>query len=71
MTGAEFIRAMRELGRKRGLPVEVETSHGKGSHVRIWVGERATLVKDRKKELPRPMLKGMLKDLGLSERDLP
>jgi mRNA interferase HicA len=49
MTGAEFLRAMRRLGRQRGVEVWFVTRHGKGSHGTLYFGERKTIVKDRKK----------------------
>jgi mRNA interferase HicA len=70
MTGAEFLRAMRRLGRQRGVEVRFVTRHGKGSHGTLYFGERKTIVKDRKKELSRALLADMLRQLGLEPRDL-
>ena len=70
MTGAEFLRAMRRLGRQRGVEVRFVTRHGEGSHGTLYFGERKTIVKDRKKELSRALLADMLRQLGLEPRDL-
>jgi mRNA interferase HicA len=42
----EFIRAMRKLGRRRGVEVRFVTWRGKGSHGTLYYGERKTIVKD-------------------------
>jgi mRNA interferase HicA len=63
MTGAEFIRAIRKLGRRRGVEVRFVTRRGKGSHGTLYWGDRKTIVKDRKKELSRrddPDLAGVI-----------
>jgi mRNA interferase HicA len=69
MTGAEFIRAMRRLGRRQGIEVRFVTRRGKGSHGTLYFGERKTIVKDRKKELSRGLLTDMLRQLGLDPGD--
>jgi mRNA interferase HicA len=70
MTGAEFIRAVRRLGRQRGVEVRFVTRRGKGSHGTLYFDNRKTIVKDRKKELSRGLLGDMLGQLGLDLRDL-
>jgi mRNA interferase HicA len=69
MTGAEFIGAMRRLGRRHGVEVRFVSRRGKGSHGTLYFGERKTIVKDRKKELSRGLLTDMLRQLGLDPRD--
>ena len=68
--GAEFFRKVQKAGRQRGLPVRFVASRGKGSHGTLYLGEAFTTVKDRKKEIGPGLLKAMLKDLGLTARDL-
>lgn len=51
MLGSEFERRIRKVGRKRGVPVSFDSSHGKGSHGRLYFGGRFTTLKDRKKEI--------------------
>ena len=70
MPGGEFERKIRALGRKRGLAVSFDRGHGKGSHGRLYYGERFTTLKDRKKEIGPGLLSAMLDQLGLSKRDL-
>ena len=63
MTGGEFERKIRKLGRKSGVPVSFDSSHGKGSHGRLYYGDRFTTLKDRKKEIGPGLLKAMLDQL--------
>ena len=70
MRGAEFIRKVQKAGRQRGLSVRFIASRGKGSHGTLYFGAAFTTVKDRKKEIGPGLLKAMLKDLGLTDRDL-
>jgi mRNA interferase HicA len=70
LTGQEFLAALRRTGRRNGVPVAVDNKKGKGSHVTVYYGNRSTTLKDRKKEIPRPLLKTMLRHLGLREEDL-
>lgn len=66
----DFVRAVTRLGRKCLVPVRLDEGRGKGSHITLYYGERFTVVKDRKKELPKGLLHKMLKQLGLSLEDL-
>ncbi len=70
MTGAEFIRCVRKIARVRGVEVRFASRHGKGSHGRLYYGERFTTVKDRKKEIGPGVLRKMLTDLRLSPGDV-
>ena len=55
MTGDEFIKCIRRLGRERGVTVRFEPRKGKGSHGRLYFGHRFTTMKDRRKKIrPRP-----------------
>jgi mRNA interferase HicA len=67
--GAEFIRKVQKIGRQRGALVSFLASRGKGSHGTLYLGPAFTTVKDRNKEIGPGLLKAMLKDLGLTERD--
>lgn len=40
MNGANFIKRVRELGKQRGVEVRFVKMHGKGSHGRLYYGER-------------------------------
>ena len=70
MTGDEFVRRIRALGRERGVVVRFETRAGKGSHGRLHVGDRFTTLKDRRKEIGPGLLAAMLRQLGLSREDI-
>jgi len=70
MKGAEFIRAVQRIGKVRSVSVRFEARHGKGSHGRLYYGDRFTTVKDRKKELSEGLLNAMLAQLGLNKKDL-
>jgi mRNA interferase HicA len=70
VNGAQFIRRIRKLGRKRGISVEVVTSRGKGSHVTLLFGSRFTTVPGHRGDLPKGTLAAMLKELGLALSDL-
>ena len=70
MLGSEFERRIRKVGRKRGVPVSFDSSHGKGSHGRLYYGDRFTTLKDRKKEIGPGLLNAMLDQLGLTKYDL-
>lgn len=51
MTGNEFIRRVRRIGRERGVTVRLDTERGKGSHATRYYGRRFRVVKDRRKEI--------------------
>ena len=69
MTGADFIRKVRRMARRSGIPVRFESRRGKGSHGRLYYGSRFTTVKDRRKEIGPGLLRKMLRDLGLEDID--
>jgi mRNA interferase HicA len=46
--GHEFERKIRKIGRSRGVPVSFDSGHGKGSHGRLYYGNRFTTLKDRR-----------------------
>ena len=70
MTGEELVRRVRRLGRQRGVAVRFEPRTGKGSHGRLYYGERFTTVKDRRKEIGTGLLAAMIRQLGLSRDDI-
>lgn len=70
MTGSEFERRVNKLARRNGMPVSFDVGHGKGSHGRLYYGDRFTTVKDRKKEIGPGLLKAMLDQLGLTKEDI-
>ena len=70
MTGDEFVRRIRALGRGRDVAVRFDARRGKGSHGRLYFGDRFTTVKDRRKEIGSGLLAAMLRQLGLSQEDI-
>ena len=70
MTGAEFVRRMRRLGRKHGVAVEFRAERGKGGHGTLYYGPRFTLVRSLRDELKPGTLRAMLRQLGLGPNDL-
>ncbi len=66
MNGNEFLKFVRREARRRGLgPVELITARGKGSHITVRLGDRFTVLKDRKKEISKGLLSALLRQLGL------
>ncbi len=70
MTGDEFVRRVRKLGRERSIPVRFEPRRGKGSHGRLHLGDRFTTVKNRRKEISPGLLTAMLRQLRLTRDDI-
>lgn len=70
MTGRELIRRLRALGRARGVHVRFDARRGKGSHGRLYFGDRVTTVPDVGRELRAGTLRAVLRDLGLRPEDL-
>ncbi len=48
------------------MPVRFDPRPGKGSHGRLYYGERYTTLMDRKKEISRPLLHRMCRQLGIT-----
>lgn len=69
MTGRQFIARARRWAHARNLQVRFVASEGPGSHGTIYVGERKTTVKDRKKEIGKGLLAKMLGDLKIEKND--
>ena len=70
MKGAELIKKIRALGRRRNVPVRFDPKPGKGSHGVLFFGGRRTTIKDRKQEIGRGLLADMLRQLGIRKDDL-
>lgn len=70
MRAGEFRQKIESLGKKRGVGVRFDPRHGKGSHGRLYYGDRFTTLKDLKKEIGPGLLAQMLDDLGLEKKDL-
>lgn len=70
LTGGEFVRRVRRLGRRQSLPVRLSAKRGKGSHRTLYYGEARTVVQDLKREIRCGTLRAMLEQLGLSMTEL-
>ena len=70
VTAGEFLRRLRELARRQGLGYAFVPKKGKGSHGKVYLGSRATIVKDRRKDVGAGLLHRMCKDLGIEPKDL-
>lgn len=70
MRGNEFIRLMQRHAKREGLAFEWRPDRGKGSHGVLILGDRRTVVRNPKDELKRGTYHAMLKQLGLTDKDL-
>ena len=70
MTGNEFIRKVKALGKQRGLTVTLDASRGKGSHQTLYYGSAFTIVRNPKDELKPGTLHGMCSQLGIKPNEL-
>jgi len=67
VNGAEFIKMVRRIAKQNGIAVRLVVRRGKGSHGRLYYGDRFTTIKDRKKEIGPELYRKMLHDLGIDE----
>jgi mRNA interferase HicA len=70
MRGNELIKKVETLGKDRGVAVRVDKKRGKGSHQTLYFGERKTIIRNPKDELKTGTCHAMLKQLGISKKDL-
>ncbi|MDP1899806.1 MAG: type II toxin-antitoxin system HicA family toxin [Rubrivivax sp.] len=70
MTGNEFIRKVKALGRLHGIEVVLNASRGKGSHQTLYYGTSFTVIRNLKDELKTGTLHGMCAQLGIRASDL-
>ena len=71
MNGRQFVRHVRRWARAKGMNVRFIASEGAGSHGTLYVGNRKTTVKDRKKEIGKGLLNKMLADLEIEKDEFP
>lgn len=69
MNGNEFIAKIKRYAKSRGLTMSLETRKGKGSHGRLFLGQKFTTIKDRKKEIGPGLLRAMLRQLDINPND--
>jgi mRNA interferase HicA len=70
VTGNDFIRRVRKLGRDRGVAVSFVAERGKGSHGTLYFGARRTIVRNPRDELKKGTLAAMLRQLGIRREEL-
>ena len=68
--GNEFIKRVRNYGKKHGIPVEWHPEMGKGGHGILILGNLRTVVRNPKDELKTGTLSAMLNQLGLKKEDI-
>ncbi len=70
MTGNEFIRKVKALGKNRRVVVVLNATRGKGSHQTLYYDTAFTTVRNPKDELKTGTLHAMCKQLGIDLSDL-
>jgi mRNA interferase HicA len=63
------VRRVRRYARRRGLEFRYDPRRGKGSHGRIYLGNRLTTVKSGNKPIGPGLLHKMLIDLEIDPKD--
>ncbi len=67
---AELVRRIRRLGRRTGTPVRYDPRRGKGSHGRLYYGDRAATIIDLKHEIGQKLRTEICRQLGIEPNDL-
>ena len=67
MNSRRFVQRVRKYARRLELDFDFDPRTGKGSHGRIWLGERLTTVKHG--ELSKGLVRKMLRDLDIRPGD--
>ena len=67
MNGREFLRRAKHYARTNDQEFRFDPSHGKGSHGRLYIGERFTTV--QRGELSRAMLAAMIRQLDIKKEE--
>lgn len=70
VTGNEFIRKVKMLGKARRVAVVLNASRGKGSHQTLYFGTAFTIVRNPKDELKTGTFHAMCSQLGIKPGDL-
>ena len=67
LDGREFTRRAKRYAKRAGLDFRFVARKGKGSHGKVFVGGRDTIVK--RTEIGKGLLDSMLKDLEIPKED--
>jgi mRNA interferase HicA len=70
MTGNDFIRKLKALGKAQRVAVSLNAARGKGSHQTLYFGAAFTVVRNPKDELKTGTFHAMCKQLGIKPSDL-
>ena len=70
MTGNEFIRKVKALGKQRSVSVTLNAARGKGSHQTLYYDTSFTVVRNSKDELKTGTLHAMCVQIGIKISDL-
>ena len=70
MTGNEFIRKVKALGKTRKVAVTLNAARGKGSHQTLYYGAVFTILRNPKDELKTGTFHAMCGQLGIKPNDL-
>lgn len=70
MNGNELLKKLKQVAKARGLTLRQVSHRGKGSHITVYLGERRTVLKDRKKEIGPGLLNAILAQLGIDKSDI-
>jgi mRNA interferase HicA len=68
--GSELLRLLRKLARRRDWTFDWRPELGKGSHGRLLINGRRTVIPDLKREVKTGTLIAILKDLSIDRADL-
>jgi len=68
--GAEFLRGIKAIAKRKKLAYRWSAERGAGSHGTVYLGDRVSVVKDLKKELGPGLLADLCKQLGIRKEDL-
>lgn len=70
MKGSEFLKKIQKLAKERSIACSWHPDKGKGSHGVLKLGGGRTTLRNLKDELKTGTYHGMLKQLGLTDKDL-
>ena len=70
MSGNEFIRKVKAIGRARGIDVRLNAARGKGSHQTLYFGTAFTVVRNPKDELKTGTFHALCAQLGLRSNEI-
>ncbi|MEW6513355.1 MAG: type II toxin-antitoxin system HicA family toxin [Pseudomonadota bacterium] len=70
MKGSEFLKRIQKLAKEKGLACSWHPDKGKGSHGVLKLGDKRTVLRNPKDELKTGTYHAMLKQLGLTDKDL-